>query len=113
MEKDPLKEFLKELRRMPVLSEEEERRLAILAVGGDEAARKRLIESNLRLVVSVARRYRQLDPVLLNLIEEGNLGLVEALRRFDPSKGLRFSTFARWFIRQAIFNRYPQLPAEG
>ena len=95
---------------MPQLAEDEERRLGILAAAGDDVAAKQLIEANQRLVVTIARRHRALDPSLMNIIQEGNLGLVEALRRFDPSKGQPFSKFAAWFIREAIRMAYQPPP---
>jgi RNA polymerase primary sigma factor len=100
---DPLAVYLEQTRRHPLLSPAEERHLARRIARGDELARRRLIESNLRLVVSVARRYRGLGLDLLDLIQEGNLGLLTAVERFDPRQGVRFATYATWWIRREIF----------
>ncbi len=101
-ELDITRRYLKEIGFSPLLSPEEERRLARLARQGDEEARRRMIESNLRLVVKIARRYLNRGLELLDLIEEGNLGLIHAVEKFDPDKGFRFSTYATWWIRQTI-----------
>ena len=94
--------YLNEIGVAPLLSAEEERSLARAARSGDFAARQRMIESNLRLVVSVARHYQQRGVPLDDLIEEGNLGLIHALEKFDPERGFRFSTYATWWIRQCV-----------
>lgn len=99
---DPVKIYLKEIGRVPLLSPEEEIELAIRMGKGDPYARKRLSESNLRLVVSIAKRYVGRGMQLLDLIQEGNLGLIKAVEKFDYSKGYKFSTYATWWIRQAI-----------
>lgn len=94
--------YLNEIGYSPLLSAEEEVYFARLAISGDEAGRKRMIESNLRLVVKIARRYINRGLTLLDLIEEGNLGLIRAVEKFDPERGFRFSTYATWWIRQTI-----------
>lgn len=94
--------YLNEIGYSPLLSAEEEVYFSRLALKGDEAARKRMIESNLRLVVKIARRYINRGLTLLDLIEEGNLGLIRAVEKFDPERGFRFSTYATWWIRQTI-----------
>lgn len=94
--------YLSEIGYSPLLSAEEEVYFARLALKGDEAARKRMIESNLRLVVKISRRYLNRGLTLLDLIEEGNLGLIRAVEKFDPERGFRFSTYATWWIRQTI-----------
>jgi RNA polymerase primary sigma factor len=94
--------YLDEIKRHPLLSPEEEYRVARRAARGDPQARERLITSNLRLVVSIAAQYRDLGVPLLDLIQEGNIGLITAVERFDPSRGYKFSTYATWWIRQAI-----------
>ena len=99
---DPTRLYLNEIGISPLLSAEEEKRYARLALQGDEAARQRMIESNLRLVVKIARRYLNRGLPLLDLIEEGNLGLIHAVKKFDPERGFRFSTYATWWIRQTI-----------
>jgi RNA polymerase primary sigma factor len=101
-ELDVLRLYLSEVTRIPLLTESEEQDLARRMRCGDRAARERLIVSHLRLVVSVAREYGETGLDLLDLIQEGNLGLIEAADRFDPERGFRFSTYARWWIRQAI-----------
>jgi RNA polymerase primary sigma factor len=104
--------YLDEVARIPPLSGETERALARRMRRGDRAARERLILSHLRLVVAVAREYGETGMDLLDLIQEGNLGLIEAVDRFDPERGLRLSTYARWWIRQAIgaaIERYSQM----
>jgi RNA polymerase nonessential primary-like sigma factor len=94
--------YLGEIGFSPLLTAEEEVYFSRLALKGDEAARKRMIESNLRLVVKIARRYNNRGLPLLDLIEEGNLGLIRAVEKFDPERGFRFSTYATWWIRQTI-----------
>ncbi len=99
---DPVKVYLKEIGRVPLLSAEEEVELAIRMSEGDVAAKKRLSEANLRLVVSIAKRYVGRGMQFLDLIQEGNLGLIKAVEKFDYTKGYKFSTYATWWIRQAI-----------
>ena len=94
--------YLNEIGFSPLLTPEEEVHFARLARKGDEKGRKRMIESNLRLVVKIARRYVNRGLTLLDLIEEGNLGLIRAVEKFDPERGFRFSTYATWWIRQTI-----------
>jgi RNA polymerase nonessential primary-like sigma factor len=94
--------YLNEIGFSPLLSAEEEVYFARKALKGEEAARKRMIESNLRLVVKISRRYVNRGLALLDLIEEGNLGLIRAVEKFDPERGFRFSTYATWWIRQTI-----------
>ena len=99
---DPVKVYLKEIGRVPLLTPEEEVELAERMAKGDPAARKRLSEANLRLVVSIAKRYVGRGMQFLDLIQEGNLGLIKAVEKFDYRKGYKFSTYATWWIRQAI-----------
>ena len=99
---DPVKIYLKEIGRVPLLSSEEEIELAVRIKNGDVAAKKRLSEANLRLVVSIAKRYLGRGMQFLDLIQEGNLGLIKAVEKFDHTKGFKFSTYATWWIRQAI-----------
>ena len=99
---DPVKVYLKEIGRVPLLSSEEEIELAMRIMNGDEYAKKRLSEANLRLVVSIAKRYVGRGMQFLDLIQEGNLGLIKAVEKFDYTKGFKFSTYATWWIRQAI-----------
>ncbi len=99
---DPVKVYLKEIGRVPLLSAEEEVELAIKMSQGDVEAKKRLSEANLRLVVSIAKRYVGRGMQFLDLIQEGNLGLIKAVEKFDHTKGFKFSTYATWWIRQAI-----------
>lgn len=99
---DPVKVYLKDIGRVPLLSMEEELELARKMNEGDEAAKKRLSEANLRLVVSIAKRHVGRGMQFLDLIQEGNLGLMKAVEKFDYTKGFRFSTYATWWIRQAI-----------
>ncbi len=94
--------YLRDISRIPLLTREEEGELARRVRQGDEAAKARMVESNLRLVVQIARRYRNRGLALLDLIEEGNLGLLHAVEKFDPDRGTRFSTYATWWIRQAV-----------
>ena len=99
---DPVKIYLKEIGRVPLLSAEEEIELAERMAKGDKKAKKRLSEANLRLVVSIAKRYVGRGMQFLDLIQEGNLGLIKAVEKFDYTKGFKFSTYATWWIRQAI-----------
>lgn len=99
---DATRIYLSEIGFSPLLTAEEEVYFARRALKGDEESRKRMIESNLRLVVKIARRYMNRGLALLDLIEEGNLGLIRAVEKFDPEKGFRFSTYATWWIRQTI-----------
>ncbi len=99
---DPVKVYLKEIGRVPLLSTDEEVELAVLISDGNEFAKKRLTEANLRLVVSIAKRYVGRGMHFLDLIQEGNVGLIKAVEKFDHSKGFKFSTYATWWIRQAI-----------
>ncbi len=99
---DPVRMYLKEIGRVPLLSAEEEVELAKRMEEGDEEAKKQLAEANLRLVVSIAKRYVGRGMLFLDLIQEGNLGLIKAVEKFDYGKGFKFSTYATWWIRQAI-----------
>lgn len=99
---DPVRMYLKEIGRVPLLSAEEEIELAKKMEAGDENAKRRLAEANLRLVVSIAKRYVGRGMLFLDLIQEGNLGLIKAVEKFDYVKGFKFSTYATWWIRQAI-----------
>src|SRR5690606_3874975 len=99
---DATRLYLNEIGFSPLLTAEEEVHFARRALKGDEAARKRMIESNLCLVVKIARRYINRGLPLLDLIEEGNLGLIHAVEKFDPERGFRFSTYATWWIRQTM-----------
>ena len=99
---DPVRMYLKEIGKVPLLSAEEEIELAKRMEEGDEAAKQRLAEANLRLVVSIAKRYVGRGMLFLDLIQEGNLGLIKAVEKFDYRKGYKFSTYATWWIRQAI-----------
>ena len=99
---DPVKAYLKEIGQVPLLSAEEEQTLARAARAGDADARRRLSEANLRLVVSVAKRYAGRGLPFLDLIQEGNLGLMKAAEKFEPDRGFKFSTYATWWIRQSI-----------
>ncbi|MER1986120.1 MAG: RNA polymerase sigma factor RpoD [Solibacillus sp.] len=99
---DPVRMYLKEIGRVDLLSAQEEIRLAERIEQGDEEARKRLAEANLRLVVSIAKRYVGRGMLFLDLIQEGNMGLIKAVEKFDHRKGFKFSTYATWWIRQAI-----------
>jgi RNA polymerase nonessential primary-like sigma factor len=94
--------YLNEIGYSPLLSADEEKHFSRLALKGDESGRRRMIESNLRLVVKISRRYINRGLTLLDLIEEGNLGLIRAVEKFDPERGFRFSTYATWWIRQTI-----------
>ena len=99
---DPTQLYLNELSKSVLLTAEEEIKYGRLVQKGDQAARKHMIESNLRLVVKISRRYMNRGLPMLDLIEEGNLGLIRAVEKFDPEKGFRFSTYATWWIRQTI-----------
>ena len=99
---DPVRMYLKEIGRIPLLTSDEEFEYAGRAVEGDEEAKRILAESNLRLVVSIAKRYVGRGMLFLDLIQEGNIGLMKAVEKFDPTKGYKFSTYATWWIRQAI-----------
>src|SRR5665648_873869 len=99
---DPVRMYLKEIGRVPLLSADEEIQLAKRMEAGDEEAKRRLAEANLRLVVSIAKRYVGRGMLFLDLIQEGNLGLIKAVEKFDYIKGFKFSTYATWWIRQAI-----------
>ena len=99
---DPVKMYLKDIGKVPLLSTEEEAELAKRMLDGDEDAKQKLSEANLRLVVSIAKRYVGRGMLFLDLIQEGNLGLMKAVEKFDYTKGFKFSTYATWWIRQAI-----------
>ena len=99
---DPVRMYLKEIGKVPLLSPEEEVELAVRMAEGNEEAKRRLTEANLRLVVSIAKRYVGRGMLFLDLIQEGNLGLIKAVEKFDHTKGYKFSTYATWWIRQAI-----------
>ncbi|HQA56722.1 MAG TPA: RNA polymerase sigma factor RpoD [Acetivibrio sp.] len=99
---DPVRMYLKEIGKVPLLSADEEIELAQRMAEGDEEAKRRLAEANLRLVVSIAKRYVGRGMLFLDLIQEGNLGLIKAVEKFDYRKGFKFSTYATWWIRQAI-----------
>lgn len=99
---DPVRMYLEEIGRVPLLTAEDEIELALKMEAGDEMAKRRLAEANLRLVVSIAKRYVGRGMLFLDLIQEGNLGLIKAVEKFDYRKGFKFSTYATWWIRQAI-----------
>ena len=99
---DPVRMYLKEIGKVPLLTGDEEKALAIRIENGDEYAKKKLCESNLRLVVSIAKRYLNRGLSFLDLIQEGNIGLMKAVEKFDYRKGYKFSTYATWWIRQAV-----------
>lgn len=99
---DPVRMYLKEIGKVPLLTADEEKELAMKMEAGDTEAKKRLAEANLRLVVSIAKRYVGRGMLFLDLIQEGNLGLIKAVEKFDYRKGYKFSTYATWWIRQAI-----------
>jgi len=99
---DPVRMYLKEIGKVPLLSADEEVELAQKMAQGDEMAKRKLVEANLRLVVSIAKRYVGRGMLFLDLIQEGNLGLIKAVEKFDYEKGFKFSTYATWWIRQAI-----------
>jgi RNA polymerase primary sigma factor len=99
---DAIKLYLKDIKKLPLLTAEEERELAERIKKGDKAARQKMIQSNLRLVINISKKYRYLGVSMLDLIEEGNLGLMKAVEKYDPRKGYRFSTYAAWWIKQYI-----------
>ena len=99
---DPVRMYLKEIGTVPLLSAEEEYRLAVRKSQGDEVAKQRLLEANLRLVVSIAKRYTGRGMSFLDLVQEGNLGLIKGVEKFDPEKGFKLSTYATWWIRQSV-----------
>jgi RNA polymerase primary sigma factor len=94
--------YLKDIKKLPLLTPEEEIELALRIKKGDKAARHKMIQSNLRLVINIAKKYSHLGVSMLDLIEEGNMGLMKAVEKFNPKKGYRFSTYAAWWIRQYI-----------
>ena len=99
---DPIKAYLKDIRPIPLLTPEEEIDLAKKIRKGDKAAREKMIRANLRLVISIAKRYVNLGVPLSDLIEEGNIGLMKSVEKFDPDRGFRFSTYAAWWIKQGV-----------
>ena len=99
---EPIRQYLKEIKDIPLLTPEEEIRLARLVKKGDSKARKIMIQSNLRLVINIAKRYTHLGLPIMDLIEEGNMGLMKAVEKFDPRKGYRFSTYGAWWVKQYI-----------
>lgn len=99
---DPIKAYLKDVRKIPLLTAVEEVELARRVRKGDKDARERMIKSNLRLVISIAKRYINLGVPLSDLIEEGNIGLMKSIEKFDPERGFRFSTYSAWWIKQGI-----------
>ena len=99
---DPVRMYLKEIGKVPLLSPEEEKLYAVRMKNGDENAKNKIVEANLRLVVSIAKKHVGKGMAFLDLIQEGNLGLMKAVDKFDPEKGYKFSTYATWWIRQAI-----------
>jgi len=99
---DPTKLYLKDIDKAPLLNAEEEKKLAKRIKKGDARARRKMVQSNLRLVVNIAKRYSRFGVPFLDLVEEGNLGLMKAVMKFDPTTGYRFSTYASWWIKQAI-----------
>lgn len=99
---DPVRMYLKDIGRIPLLNQEREQQLSVLIANGDEKAKNELVEANLRLVVSIAKRYVGKGIFFLDLIQEGNLGLMKAVDKFDYTKGYKFSTYATWWIRQSI-----------
>ena len=102
MAMDPIRLYLKDIKNIPLLTPEDEKKIARKAKRGDANARKLMISSNLRLVVNIAKKYSFLGVSITDLIEEGNLGLMRAVQKFEPNKGYRFSTYAAWWIRQHI-----------
>ena len=99
---DPIKAYLKDVRKIPLLTAEEEVDLAKKIKRGDREARNKMIRANLRLVISIAKRYVNLGVPLSDLIEEGNIGLMKSVEKFDHTRGFRFSTYAAWWIKQGI-----------
>ncbi len=99
---DAIRLYLKDIKKLPLLTAEEEIYLANRIKKGDKAARHKMIQSNLRLVINIAKKYSHLGVSMLDLIEEGNLGLMKAVEKFNPKRGYRFSTYAAWWIRQCI-----------
>ena len=99
---EPIRQYLKEIKDIPLLTPEEEIRLARLVKKGDAKARKMMIQANLRLVINIAKRYTHLGLPIMDLIEEGNMGLMKAVEKFDPKKGYRFSTYGAWWVKQYI-----------
>jgi len=99
---DPTRKYFKDIGRIPTLSAKEEFKLAMVVKTGDEKAREKMINSNLRLVISISKRYLNRGLPLLDLVEEGNLGLIKAVEKFEPEKGFRFSTYATWWIKQSV-----------
>ncbi|MDD3374824.1 MAG: sigma-70 family RNA polymerase sigma factor [Candidatus Omnitrophica bacterium] len=99
---DPIRAYFKDVRHIPLLTAEEEIDLSRKLLSGDKQAREQMIKSNLRLVISIAKRYMNLGIPLSDLIEEGNIGLMRAVEKFDPEKGFRFSTYAAWWIKQSV-----------
>ncbi|MBN1586848.1 MAG: RNA polymerase sigma factor RpoD/SigA [Candidatus Omnitrophica bacterium] len=99
---DPIKLYLKDIRKIPLLTPEEEFELAQRARAGDPEAREAMIRSNLRLVINIAKKYNHLGLPMMDLIEEGNLGLIKAVSKFNPNRGYRFSTYAAWWIKQYV-----------
>lgn len=103
-----LQQYLEQISKFPILTEEEEKELGRRIQQGDKEALRQLVESNLRFVVNYAKKYRGMGLSLLDLIHEGNLGLIEAAKRFDPNRNVRFISYAVWWIRQAIFHALSQ-----
>jgi RNA polymerase primary sigma factor len=99
---DSIRLYLKDIKKLPLLTPEEEIKLAMRIKRGDKQARAKMIQSNLRLVINIAKRYSNLGVSMMDLIEEGNMGLMKAVEKFNPKKGYRFSTYAAWWIRQYI-----------
>ena len=99
---ESIKTYLKEIRHIPLLKPEEEKALAKRVKKGDEEARNKMIRSNLRIVINIAKRYTHFGLAFMDLIEEGNVGLMRAVDKFNPRRGFRFSTYAAWWIKQAI-----------
>ena len=99
---DTLKMYYERVKQIPLLSAEDERDLSMRIQAGDETARTRLIEANLRLVIKIARAFSNFDVPLIDLIQEGNMGLIKAAERFDYRRNVRFSTYASWWIKQSV-----------